>query len=114
MENIKKAYIHTYNNSDFNIIKRFNNQSHSIKSNKEKRDNKFKYCNSIEGNINSKNYEIHTVNNTIREKSDDKNIYHPVTNIKEGKIKNSTNNDNDMSLGNDKSYNNLILNTYLK
>jgi hypothetical protein len=108
----QKNYIHTYNNSDFKIIKRFNKQSHSIKSCKENKANiyKYKYTNSIEGNTNSKNNEIYKENNSIRLKTNDKNIYHPSTNIKEGKIKNSTNNDNDMSLGNDKSYNNLILN----
>ena len=105
-----KNYINIYNNSDFNIIKRFNKQSHSIKSNK---DNiyKYKYSNSIEGNTNSKNNEIYNANNSIRVITDEKNNYHPLTNIKERKARNSTINDNDHDMipGYDKSYNNLIL-----
>ena len=108
----QKNYINAYNNGEFNIIKRFKKQSHSIKSCKVNKGNniyKYKYTNSLEGNTNSKNNEVNNANNFIMMKTEEKNNYYPLTNIKEGKIRNSSNNDNDMSQGYDKSYNNLIL-----
>jgi len=105
----QKNYINTYNNPEFKIIKRLNNQSNSIKSSKEYKKmymNESNYNNSIEGNTNSKRNEIYGNNNTIRVKTDEKNNFHPLTNIREGKVRNSTNNENDASP--DKSCNNLI------
>jgi len=104
-----KNYINTYNNPEFKVIKRFNNQSNSIKSSKEYKRmymNESNYNNSIEGNTNSKRNEVYVNNNTIRVKTDEKNNFHPLTNIREGKVRNSTNNENYMSP--DKSCNNLI------
>ena len=112
----QKNNIQTYNNLESNIIKKFNKKTNSIKSykdNKEIKENKYNHYNTIVENINTKKNEINNNNNKTRLIFDEKNNFHPLTNIKEEKSKFSSNNDIDMSnmsIRNDKSCNNLITN----